>query len=205
MPRDRDTARGRSARDPGFRAKAQADQRKRRADRERERYAQDPEYRERRLATEHRWRVAHRARHKDAHNARRRLRYATEAEYRERRLASLDGAARRGAILKYRYGMTLADYDAMLAEQDGVCAICKTKPEPTLNVDHSHETNVVRGLLCRNCNMGLGSFRDNPGFLRTAATFLEALRGPKAFKFRPPRQAPRVRPPKSSSQPKETT
>jgi hypothetical protein len=93
--------------------------------------------------------------------------------------------------------MTLADYDAMLALQNGVCAICKSVSDRNLAVDHCHETGTVRGLLCRSCNIGLGNFRDNPHSLRTAADHVEAPRAPDAFEFRPHRRGRRGRPPSS--------
>jgi hypothetical protein len=98
--------------------------------------------------------------------------------------------------------MTPADYDAMLAEQDGVCAICKTGGHK-LNIDHCHKTNLVRGLLCSACNLGLGNFGDDPGFLRMAADYAEAPRAPDGFKFRPYRQSRGGQQPSSSTQPKE--
>jgi hypothetical protein len=72
------------------------------------------------------------------------------------------------------YGITPQDFRRMLAKQGGVCAICKG-PEPTgmaLAVDHDHVTGRVRGLLCSNCNKGLGCFKDSPCALRTAALYL---------------------------------
>lgn len=55
-----------------------------------------------------------------------------------------------------RYGLTLEDYDAMLADQCGVCALCLRDPGYRLHVDHNHETGEVRGLLCAKCNAALG-------------------------------------------------
>jgi hypothetical protein len=53
-----------------------------------------------------------------------------------------------------------------------MCPICgRADPE---HVDHSHDTGVVRGILCFNCNGGLGQFRDSPDTLRDAAGYLEA-------------------------------
>jgi len=62
--------------------------------------------------------------------------------------------------LKWKYGLTQAEYDAMLAEQGGVCAICKrSETKISINgtiqglcVDHNHETGKVRALLCDECN-----------------------------------------------------
>ena len=58
-----------------------------------------------------------------------------------------------------------------MREQGGVCAICG-RPDPE-HVDHSHETGAVRGILCFNCNGGLGQFRDSIDALLAAATYLE--------------------------------
>jgi hypothetical protein len=59
-----------------------------------------------------------------------------------------------------RYGLTEAQYQAMLAAQDGKCAICgRLAVEErwgVLPVDHNHETGVVRGLICMTCNTTLG-------------------------------------------------
>lgn len=60
----------------------------------------------------------------------------------------------------------------MLESQGSVCAICGCLPP--LCVDHNHVTGVVRGLLCRNCNLALGGFKDNPDSLRKAITYLES-------------------------------
>lgn len=73
-----------------------------------------------------------------------------------------------------QYGLTPEDYARMLEEQNGVCAICK-KECPTgqrLSVDHCHDTGKVRGLLCRNCNRGLGSFKDDRNAVLAALLYL---------------------------------
>ena len=63
---------------------------------------------------------------------------------------------------RLRYGITLADFDRMLAEQGGVCKICKADKAGNTGqcfaVDHCHETGRVRGLLCIKCNARLGWF-----------------------------------------------
>ena len=76
--------------------------------------------------------------------------------------------------LKRRYGITAEEADAMLAAQDGLCAICRTAP--AAHVDHDHDTGEVRELLCFNCNGGLGQFKDDPGALRAAADYVERHR-----------------------------
>ena len=69
------------------------------------------------------------------------------------------------------YGLTEADYEDMVEEQDGVCLICSCT-EDRLVVDHDHETGKVRGLLCRACNRGIGLLQDNPMILQKAADYL---------------------------------
>lgn len=71
-----------------------------------------------------------------------------------------------------RYGIGQEEFDELLAEQGGVCAICGAEsPE---HVDHDHETGYIRGILCFNCNGGLGQFRDNETYLRHAIGYLSA-------------------------------
>jgi len=75
------------------------------------------------------------------------------------------------------YDLTAEEFVRMYTEQDGRCRICRTPLGgimlKKLNIDHDHQTNKVRGLLCRGCNMGLGSFRDNVQLLRSAVRYLE--------------------------------
>ena len=61
--------------------------------------------------------------------------------------------------LRRRYGIGQAEVDAMLAEQGGLCAACRTD-EPK-HVDHDHKTGRVRGMLCFLCNQALGNVRDD--------------------------------------------
>ena len=63
--------------------------------------------------------------------------------------------------LSYYYNISLAEYDQMFHDQNGVCAICGN-PEINrrLAVDHCHKTSKVRGLLCTTCNVKLGWFVD---------------------------------------------
>lgn len=74
------------------------------------------------------------------------------------------------------FGITPEDYDRMLAEQDGQCAICRRPPQGgrwnVLAIDHCHRTGRVRGLLCSPCNKGVGAFQDNVSSLRKAADYV---------------------------------
>ncbi|WP_233558698.1 endonuclease VII domain-containing protein [Micromonospora radicis] len=72
--------------------------------------------------------------------------------------------------LRSRYGIGQAEFDELLAEQGGVCGVCGD-PDPE-HVDHDHRTGWVRGILCFNCNGGLGQFRDSPTRLARAITYL---------------------------------
>ena len=80
----------------------------------------------------------------------------------------------RSEVLTAKYGISEADYERMFKEQNEVCAICKRHQRfQRLAVDHDHKTGKVRGLLCVNCNRGLGRFFDSPIRLRSAADYLE--------------------------------
>ena len=90
----------------------------------------------------------------------------------EKTKASQDrnGGAHNYHLLR-RYGITVEDYDRLVAAQGGVCALCRVRP-PEL-VDHDHLTGAVRGVLCSCCNQGLGNFRDDAATARAAADYLE--------------------------------
>lgn len=88
----------------------------------------------------------------------------------------------RRSLVHKKYGITTVEYDAMVDVHQGLCAICG-KPQQAvngltgkmfdMNVDHDHETKKVRGLLCHNCNRGLGMFQDSADLLRRAAEYLD--------------------------------
>jgi recombination endonuclease VII len=79
----------------------------------------------------------------------------------------------RSAHCRRLYKMTGEQFRSLLAAQRFRCAICRTKCD-AWHVDHDHETGLVRGLLCRDCNVALGHFRDSPEALRRAAGYLES-------------------------------
>lgn len=81
---------------------------------------------------------------------------------------------RRDGWYRREYGITAKEYDIYLTAQNGACAICKTLyvSGKKLAVDHDHATGVVRGVLCTACNVGLGSFKDDPLRLEAAAIYL---------------------------------
>ena len=73
-----------------------------------------------------------------------------------------------------RYGISETEYYRLLKEQGGVCAICHNVQHTKLMaVDHNHDTNETRGLLCNTCNLGLGYLRDSVLFLESAIGYLK--------------------------------
>ena len=77
--------------------------------------------------------------------------------------------------LKRNYGLTVDQYNAMFEAQKGCCSICGRHQStlPTrLCVDHNHQTGQVRGLLCPQCNKGLGHFQDSKDLLVNALTYM---------------------------------
>lgn len=84
---------------------------------------------------------------------------------------------------KRNYGLGLQEFFQIMEEQGWKCAICKTfgfkmrdNHISGLNCDHDHVTGKVRGLLCHNCNRGLGLFQDNVEYLTSAVKYLEKSR-----------------------------
>ena len=77
------------------------------------------------------------------------------------------------------YGVTPEGYGRLKDRAGGTCEICGEQ-DPALHIDHDHSTGNVRGLLCANCNRGLGMFRDDPGILRKAIEYLGHRRGEEA-------------------------
>lgn len=86
--------------------------------------------------------------------------------------------------LKRRYGVGATEVQALIDAQGGLCAICHERPAE--HVDRDHATGAIRGILCFNCNGGLGQFRDRVDLLRLAAAYLE--RGPVLVPVRRPEQ-----------------
>jgi hypothetical protein len=86
-------------------------------------------------------------------------------------------AAQRHRTLRSRYGIDHDEYEAMYDAQDGRCAICRGKRpgagKAYFCIDHDHRTGEVRGLLCWDCNVALGKFKDDPALLMKAAAYIE--------------------------------
>lgn len=98
-----------------------------------------------------------------------------QTDYDKRRYQAVKVETRERHLVR-KYGVTLADYDAMLAAQGGKCAVCLTTPETqrygVFHVDHCHTSGAVRGLLCRGCNNILGVVNDDPAALARAIAYL---------------------------------
>lgn len=120
---------------------------------EREKYGSDYEFREKKLSSQ-------------------RIKLRTDPAYRASHMRS-----QRKWHLKTNYGMTIEDFDSMLASQNGGCAICGTKPiegipKTRMVIDHCHKTKAIRGILCDLCNTALGKFKDDVGLLNKAIDYL---------------------------------
>lgn len=104
----------------------------------------------------------------------RRVRYAKRQS--EDSQSERSQAVRFKAYLRRRYGITIEQYETILRNQRGVCAIClrANRNDIKLAIDHDHVTGHVRGLLCIPCNTMLGWLSDSPVLLRRAVKYLRA-------------------------------
>lgn len=78
--------------------------------------------------------------------------------------------------IKHLYGLSKLEYNIILAAQNNSCAICETHISQLnrgLFVDHDHTTGQVRGLLCQNCNTGIGMLKDDVKLLQNAVWYFE--------------------------------
>lgn len=116
-------------------------------------------------------------------NAKRKERYAKDAAVREGIRADVkawqtNNPEKRKAQRLKQYGLSLAQFNQMMLAQGGKCLICGhsdlSNPSFFPFVDHCHSTGKVRGLLCLNCNHGLGKFKDDTNLLLAAASYLSA-------------------------------
>lgn len=96
---------------------------------------------------------------------------ANERKWRSRNVEKIAAYYR-----EQKYGISQAEWNALLEKQNYGCAICGRTTETgrrNLSVDHDHVTGRVRGILCQNCNAGIGHFRDDVDLVRTAVQYLE--------------------------------
>jgi hypothetical protein len=134
-----------------------------------------PESHEKKLTYNKAWVAANpdknRAHKKAWREANREKKIASDKEWR----ANNYHKDRAGHLLR-SYGITPAQFDALAVAQGHVCAICKKAKK--LYVDHCHATNRVRGLLCNNCNNGLGKFGDDLDGFSRPMSYLTAFEQP---------------------------
>lgn len=71
------------------------------------------------------------------------------------------------------HGLSPEEVSERLAQQGGVCGLCKTESTKRWHGDHDHKTGAFRGVLCNKCNMGLGLFNDNVDLCQAAVAYLE--------------------------------
>jgi hypothetical protein len=102
----------------------------------------------------------------------RRNRAAILAKHKKRRDTFPD--MKRNDQYKCLYGITVEQYEALMAQQCGRCKLCEQPPKAKrLHVDHDHSTGVVRGLLCAACNASLvGRLENNPGLYQKIGDYL---------------------------------
>ena len=98
-----------------------------------------------------------------------------QKRYREENRKALSDGER-----KRKFGITPDRYAEIFKSQNGVCAICNQPETATrldkvkaLSVDHCHKTGAIRGLLCSDCNTGIGKLKDDPKVLLSAIRYLE--------------------------------
>jgi hypothetical protein len=92
----------------------------------------------------------------------------------KRRLPENKRNKREDEIIK-AYGVTFAKYEEMKIQQNNKCAICN-KPfvsSKHTHIDHNHKTGTIRQLLCRDCNVGLGNFKEDVEVMKFAINYLE--------------------------------
>jgi hypothetical protein len=130
------------------------------------RAANDAERRERRRAARKKWKKAHWQEILAGLREKRR----TDPVWLEKERARGRKSSRKRLLATF--GLTLADYDRMLAEQDGRCGICRRKARGTLAIDHCHRTGKIRKLLCNGCNSMIAFAGDDPDVLEIGAAYL---------------------------------
>jgi hypothetical protein len=97
------------------------------------------------------------------------------AKAKQRRLAKPD--VLRNYYLKYEYGVTVREWEALFEAQDKKCAICRSvKPhrkKAIWHTDHDHKTGKVRGILCSHCNQMIGMAHEDPAIMLAGAAYLK--------------------------------
>lgn len=97
------------------------------------------------------------------------------AEYVRAASTGLHSKGRKGGRI-YAHGITINQFNYLLADQRKRCKICRRRDGGRLDrwkVDHDHRTMVIRGILCTNCNFGISRFKDSPSLLVKAAKYID--------------------------------
>lgn len=130
---------------------------------QKDKWHNDPEYRASRLKKDRAWY------HKNDENKTRRRSHSKEWYLKNKKRVQEQKR-------QNTYGLTPEQYKKLYDSQQGICAICKTNPAQV--VDHDHETGLVRGLLCSNCNLALGGYEvfSKRNLLASVEAYLEFLR-----------------------------
>jgi len=81
------------------------------------------------------------------------------------------GGSSRHYHLMQEYGMGADEVDELIRQQGGLCAVCREREAN--QVDHDHETGVVRGIVCLLCNAAMGAFHDDPDLIRRAIAYVK--------------------------------
>lgn len=105
-------------------------------------------------------------------NGLRRASYCRTCERHRSLLKMREKRAKQGRPKTHRSGVEYVRIEKILAEQNGMCAICDVYITQEYCVDHCHSTSVIRGLLCAKCNLALGLFSDDPGIVKRAVDYL---------------------------------
>jgi hypothetical protein len=101
--------------------------------------------------------------------------YTPENEPRTRKMRRRYKLQKRLNNVEKTYGLSQVEYLSKIDKQQNLCAICKEKQiGKVLCIDHDHTTGKVRGLLCNNCNVGLGNLKDNVQILQSAIEYLQS-------------------------------
>lgn len=82
-------------------------------------------------------------------------------------------AYNRKSWLKKTYSISIEHYETLLNLQNNKCAICEKELTERPHIDHCHKSGKIRGLLCSNCNRGIGHFKDSPKLLIKASLYCE--------------------------------
>lgn len=118
-------------------------------------YKENPEFREKILA-----------RRKREYNENPEFHKARNTAWRKRNPEKVNASRR-----KRMFGITAEQFKVQLGQQGGLCAICRNRP--ATEMDHDHSTGILRGILCRPCNLGLGGLQDSPQVLSNALFYLK--------------------------------